>query len=83
MTVAYQSNSWYVPQWMAAVQLVGRNTGGTTLYLETLQGVGCQKTGAREQVQEMPSVGKPKDMWRPSMRKQSKRKRSARIGDRD
>ena len=50
------------------MQLVGRSTGEMTFYLETLQGVGYQKTGIRGQAQEMPGVGKPKEMWRPSMR---------------
>ena len=68
MRAAYQSNSWSVPQWVAAMQLVGRNTGGMTLYLETVQGVGCQTTGMRGHIiHEMPGIGKPREMWRPSM----------------
>ena len=83
MTAAYQSNSWSVPQWVAAVQLAGRSKGRMTLYLETLQGVGCQKTGMREHDHRMSGDGKPREMWRPSMRKHSKRKRSARIEGRE
>ena len=61
MTVSYVLKQLLVCAPVGGSRAVGRQKHRwTTLYLETLQGVGCQKTGMRGQAQEMPGVGETK-----------------------